>query len=150
MNRLFIGILRIGLGLAVLIGLYGQIIVIPTTAHDMVEQFHPWGPYAVPYAIVAILGVLCVQVALVAVWMLLGLVRRDLIFTARAFRWIDTVTVAAAWRRYWGSGSPAIWPWGTFPLPATADDRHYGWRGHRRLRGGGFHHAHGHHPRPAA
>lgn len=48
-----------------------------------------------PYATVAILGVACVQATFVAVWMLLGLVRRDTIFTARAFRWIDTIIGAA-------------------------------------------------------
>ncbi|MEU0126290.1 DUF2975 domain-containing protein, partial [Streptomyces albidoflavus] len=33
----------------------------------------------------------CVQVALVAVWMLLAMVQRDAIFTPRAFRWVDTI-----------------------------------------------------------
>lgn len=95
MHRLIIALLRLGLAGAVLVGLYGQIIVIPTTAYDMVQRFRPWAPYAVPYATVAILGVACVQVALVAVWMLLGLIRRDLIFTPRVFRWIDTIIAAA-------------------------------------------------------
>lgn len=95
MQRLFIGILRAGIGLAILIGLYGQIIVIPTSAADAVGQFPPYAPYAVPYIIVAILGVACVQAALAATWMLLGLVRRDAIFTARAFRWLDVITGAS-------------------------------------------------------
>lgn len=40
---------------------------------------------------VAIVGIVCVQVALVAVWMLLTMVQRDAIFTPRAFRWVDTI-----------------------------------------------------------
>lgn len=37
-----------------------------------------------------------VQVALVAVWMLLTMVQRDAIFTPRAFRWVDVVIGASA------------------------------------------------------
>jgi hypothetical protein len=40
---------------------------------------------------VAILGVACVQVALAAVGVLLGMVERDAVFSRRAFRWVDTV-----------------------------------------------------------
>lgn len=44
-----------------------------------------------PYVTVAIVGVACVQVALVAVWMLLAMVRRGAIFTPLAFRWVDAL-----------------------------------------------------------
>ncbi|WP_328546669.1 DUF2975 domain-containing protein [Streptomyces platensis] len=40
---------------------------------------------------VAITGIACVQVALVAMWMLLAMVERDAIFTPRAFRWVDVI-----------------------------------------------------------
>lgn len=91
MHRFFILALRAGVVAAILIGLYGQIVVIPTTAADEVDRFHPYGPYAVPYVTVAIVGVACVQVALVAVWRLLAMVRRGAIFTPLAFRWVDTI-----------------------------------------------------------
>ncbi|MFI8949816.1 DUF2975 domain-containing protein [Streptomyces sp. NPDC053750] len=91
MHRLFIAILRVGVVAAILIGLFGQIVVIPTTASDEVDRFPPYAPFAAPYVTVAIVGVACVQVALVAVWMLLSMVRRDAIFTPRAFRWVDVV-----------------------------------------------------------
>ena len=95
MHRIFIAVLRSGIAAAVLIGLFGQIVVIPTTAADEVDRFPPYEPFAVPYATVAILGVACVQAALVAVWMLLAMVRRGAIFTPLAFRWVDTVIGAS-------------------------------------------------------
>ncbi|MDQ0779586.1 hypothetical protein QF026_008052 [Streptomyces aurantiacus] len=91
MHRLFIAALRAGIVLAIVVGLFGQIVVIPTTAADEVDRFPPYAPFATPYVTVAIIGVACVQVALVAVWMLLTMVRRDAIFTPLAFRWVDTV-----------------------------------------------------------
>ncbi|MDJ1138117.1 DUF2975 domain-containing protein [Streptomyces iconiensis] len=91
MHRLFIVVLRAGIAAAILLGLFGQIVVIPTTAADEVERFPPYAPYEVPYVTVAILGVACVQVLLVAVWMLLAMVERGAIFTARAFRWVDVI-----------------------------------------------------------
>ncbi|MEU1870931.1 hypothetical protein RKD37_008163 [Streptomyces ambofaciens] len=96
MHRLIIAALRAGIAAAVLLGLFGQIVVIPTTASDEVDRFPPYEPFAVPYATVAILGVACVQVVLGAVWMLLDMVERDAVFTPRAFRWVDTVIGATA------------------------------------------------------
>ncbi|MEU5627023.1 MULTISPECIES: DUF2975 domain-containing protein [Streptomyces] len=94
MHRLLIAALRAGIAAAVLLGLFGQIVVIPTTASDEVDRFPPYEPFAAPYATVAILGVVCVQVVLGAVWMLLGMVERDAVFSRRAFRWVDTVVGA--------------------------------------------------------
>ncbi|WP_217139845.1 DUF2975 domain-containing protein [Streptomyces sp. AC627_RSS907] len=91
MHRLFIALLRGGIVTAMLIGLFGQLVVIPSTASEEVDRFPPYAPFAAPYVTVAVVGVACVQVALVAVWMLLGMVRRDAIFTPRAFRWVDTI-----------------------------------------------------------
>ncbi|WP_411099741.1 DUF2975 domain-containing protein [Streptomyces sp. x-45] len=96
MHRLIIAALRAGIAAAVLLGLFGQIVVIPTTASDEVDRFPPYEPFAVPYATVSILGVACVQVVLGAVWMLLDMVERDAVFTRRAFRWVDTVIGATA------------------------------------------------------
>lgn len=91
MHRVFIAVLRVGIVAAVLAGLFGQTVVIPTTAADEVDKFPPYAPFAVPYATVAIIGVACVQVALVATWMLLSMVRDGAIFSPLAFRWVDTI-----------------------------------------------------------
>jgi hypothetical protein len=49
---------------------------------------------AVAYALLGVAAIACVEVALVALWVLLSMVRRDAIFDERAFRWVDTITVA--------------------------------------------------------
>ncbi|GAA2588256.1 DUF2975 domain-containing protein [Streptomyces roseoviolaceus] len=95
MNGFLIAALRAGIAFAVLAGLFGQFVVIPTTAADEVDRFLPYAPFATPYSTVAIVGVGCVQVALVAVWMLLTMVQRDAIFTPRAFRWVDVIIGAS-------------------------------------------------------
>ncbi|MGW3954433.1 DUF2975 domain-containing protein [Streptomyces sp. NPDC004752] len=95
MHRLFIAALRAGIAAAILGGLFAQIVVIPTTAADEVDRFPPYAPFATPYATVAIVGVACVQVALVAVWQLLAMVRRGALFSSPAFRWVDTVIGAS-------------------------------------------------------
>ncbi|WP_051392765.1 DUF2975 domain-containing protein [Glycomyces arizonensis] len=95
MNSFFIAMLRLAIAGAILVGLFGQIVVIPTTAADEVDKFPPYEPFAAPYVAIAIVGVACVQVTLVAAWMLLALVRRGAFFTSRAFRWVDTIIGAA-------------------------------------------------------
>ncbi|MGH3379941.1 MAG: DUF2975 domain-containing protein [Actinoallomurus sp.] len=89
-------VLQLGIIAVFLAGLFGQIVVLPTTASDEVAQFPPYEPYAVPYVTVAIIGVICVQIALVAMWMLLGLVRHDALFSPRAFRWVDLIIGCSA------------------------------------------------------
>ncbi|MET9147666.1 DUF2975 domain-containing protein [Streptomyces sp. NPDC057197] len=96
MPRLLVLALRACVAAAFLLGLFGQLVVVPATAADEVERFPPYAPFAAPYMAVAIAGVACVQVALLAVWRLLGMVDRDAVFTPRAFRWVDTVIGAAA------------------------------------------------------
>ncbi|MER5358049.1 DUF2975 domain-containing protein [Streptomyces sp. NPDC002785] len=91
MHRFLTAALRAGIAAAILLGLFGQIVVIPTTAADEVDRFPPYAPFAAPYVTVAIVGIACVQVALVAVWMLLAMVQRGAIFTTSAFRWVDTI-----------------------------------------------------------
>jgi hypothetical protein len=95
MSRVFTIVLRAGIGAVIFFGLFGQIIVIPTTLADMEGLGLPRGPVNEIYTVVGILGVACVQVALVALWMLLAMVERDSIFSMRAFRWIDTIIGAA-------------------------------------------------------
>lgn len=52
-----------------------------------------------PSTIISVFWVVCVQVVIVAMWKLLTLVRKDLIFTEAAIRWVDVMVwfVAAAW-----------------------------------------------------
>ncbi len=98
MHRFAIAVLQVGIVAAILFALFGQVVIIPGAAAEEVDRFPPYAPYATPYVTVAIVGVACAQVVLVAVWMLLGLVRREEIFTPAALRWVDTIiwsTIAA-------------------------------------------------------
>lgn len=95
MSKFFTVILRAGIAAVILFGLFGQIIAIPTSLSDMEGLGLPVGPLNEIYTAVGVLGVACVQVALVALWMLLAMVERDSIFSMRAFRWIDTIIGAA-------------------------------------------------------
>ncbi|MFI0776370.1 DUF2975 domain-containing protein [Streptomyces sp. NPDC021212] len=118
MHRFFIAALRVGIATAVLAGLFGQIVVIPTTAADEVDRFPPYAPFATPYVTVAIIGIVCVQVALVAVWMLLAMVQRDAIFTARAFRWVDTIIGSAVVATLLASGVAGHLALAAIPSPS--------------------------------
>lgn len=50
----------------------------------------------VPYSVAGILAIACAQVALLVVWRLLSLVGAGVIFTRRAVRWVDVITLCAA------------------------------------------------------
>lgn len=91
MNRYLTLILRIALVIAIALGLFGQIVVIPGVIADEAARFPPYERIVVPYTIVAILGVACVQVVLGAVWMLLGMLRRDVVFSPGAFLWVNVI-----------------------------------------------------------
>jgi hypothetical protein len=96
MHRFLVVVLQLGIIAVFLAGLFGQIVVLPTTAADEVARFPPYAPFATPYVTVAIIGVACVQIALVAMWMLLALVRHGAIFSPRAFRWVDVIIGCSA------------------------------------------------------
>jgi hypothetical protein len=49
---------------------------------------------AVAYSVVAVAAIACLEVALVALWVLLSRVRQGAIFDERAFRWVDVISVA--------------------------------------------------------
>lgn len=92
---------RLGILGALLLTLYGQFILIPGAAPQAVQVdgtirllsgFH----WLYVYMAAAILGLVCVQVVLFASWKLLDQIQRDTIFTAKAFRWVDTVIWATA------------------------------------------------------
>jgi len=93
MSKIFTVILRAGIAGAILLGLFGQVLVIPNSGMEEFNRILP--SFAYVYATVGILGIACVQVAMAAVWMLLTMIERDAIFTLKAFRWIDTVIGAS-------------------------------------------------------
>lgn len=92
MSRLVILALRALLILISLGALGGQIVIV------VVIATHIAGPevlvLAVAYSVLGVAAIACVQVALVALWVLLSMVRRGAIFDERAFRWVDVISVA--------------------------------------------------------
>lgn len=96
MHPLITTALRAAIAAVLACGLFGQAVVIPATAADEVDRFPAYAPLATPYTLLAVLGVACVQVALVAVWRLLGMARHGAIFTPRAFRWVDVIIGSSA------------------------------------------------------
>ncbi|MDA1362307.1 DUF2975 domain-containing protein [Glycomyces luteolus] len=100
MNKFFTLMLRLALAAAFLVGLFGQVVVVPNAVLEAVTDSF-WGsynelhPYVVAYTVVAILGIACVQVALFALWRLLSMIQNGAIFSDRAFRWLDTIIGAA-------------------------------------------------------
>ncbi|MEU0881125.1 DUF2975 domain-containing protein [Lentzea sp. NPDC005914] len=87
-----------------LVALFGILVVletlsIPGSYRYMAEQNPDQAWMRWPSTIVAVFWVVCVQVVIVATWKLLTLVRKDLIFTDAAIRWVDVMVwaIAAAW-----------------------------------------------------
>lgn len=95
MNRASIIALRVFIVLLVPVTLLGQVVVIPSFARSTAQIFPEVDYLALPYSIAAIAAVGCVQVAFLAVWMLLAMVSRRAIFTERAVRWVDVIIAAA-------------------------------------------------------
>ncbi|MBP2478648.1 hypothetical protein JOF53_007520 [Crossiella equi] len=91
MNRTAVLILRAFVAFALLVSVFGQFVVVPGAVREELDLYPEFADRLLPYTVVGVAGVACVQVALVAVWFLLGLVHEDAMFTARAFRWVDLV-----------------------------------------------------------
>jgi hypothetical protein len=117
MHRLLIATLRLGIAAAILVGLFGQVVVIPAMAADEIDRFPAYEPLAAPYMTIAILGVACAQVALAAAWMLLTMVRRGALFTPAAFRWVDTVIGASSAATLLALGVSGHLAFGDVPAP---------------------------------
>ena len=95
MGRLAILALR-----AVIALIFGSLLVvqgmiIPAIGRDIDEGGAAVASLRWPVMIIGILGVLAVQVGLVCVWQLLTMVRRDTVFSAAAFRYVDVIIGAA-------------------------------------------------------
>ena len=72
-----------------------QGMVIPAIGRDIDDGGTELAHLRWPVVIVLFLGVLTVQVALVCIWQLLTMVRRDTVFGAAAFRYVDVIIGAA-------------------------------------------------------
>jgi hypothetical protein len=87
-----------------LVALFGILVVLETLSipgsYEYMAQQNPDQAYLRwPSTIVSVFWVVCVQVVIVATWKLLTLVRKDLIFTDAAIRWVNVMiwAIAAGW-----------------------------------------------------
>jgi hypothetical protein len=87
-----------------LVALFGILVVletlsIPGSYRYMAEQNPSEAYLRWPSTIVSVFWVVCVQVVIVATWKLLTLVRKDLIFTEAAIKWVNVMVwaIAAGW-----------------------------------------------------
>jgi len=95
MHTLAIRLLRVALAVLLLGSVLAQVFV-PLYASEVGTRFPEVAYLVVPYSVAAILFIGCGQVALLVVWRLLSLVTGGVIFTRRALRWVDVITVCGA------------------------------------------------------
>lgn len=91
-----------------------QVMSVPgTLAHNAAQSDDPF--WHLPLLVVLELELVCVEVVVVATYMLLGMVQQDRIFSDAAFRWVDVILVAmaVAWGAWAGLGGFVV---------ATSDD----------------------------
>jgi len=95
MNRLARWLLRVSL-VVLLMGTVLAQVLMPVFASEEGVIFPELTYLVVPYSVAYILAIACGQVALLVVWRLLSMVNCGVIFTRRALRWVDVITVCAA------------------------------------------------------
>jgi hypothetical protein len=95
MSRLAILALRAVITLMFAGLLVVQAMIIPAIGRDIDDGGAELAHLRWPIVIILFLGVLAVQVALACIWQLLTMVRRDTVFGATAFRYVDVIVGAA-------------------------------------------------------
>ncbi|WP_086819975.1 DUF2975 domain-containing protein [Allokutzneria sp. NRRL B-24872] len=96
MNRVALLVLRGLITFTLLVSVFGQVVAIPNAVADEARLHPELTDHVTAYSAVGIVGVLCVQVALVAALVLLSMAETDRLFTQRAFPWVNVVIGATA------------------------------------------------------
>ncbi|GAA1613398.1 DUF2975 domain-containing protein [Actinoplanes couchii] len=95
MHRALVTVLQGFLAFVLLVGVWAQLVLIPTTAADEVDLFPPYEPFRIPLVTAAIAFVACVQAWIVASILLLQRSADGTVFQPSAQRWV-TVLLSAA------------------------------------------------------
>jgi len=76
-----------------------QVVVLPAAFARMATESPDLAPLRWPLHVLAVVGLVCVEVVLVCTWRLLTMVRDDRIFSDRATVWVNGIVaaVAGAW-----------------------------------------------------
>ena len=96
MGKLTVLALHVVLAMVLAGSLFVQAVIVPLLAIDLEELRPDYAYLRVPLLVIAILGVITIQVTLVCVWRLLTMVRRGTVFSHAAFRYVDIVIGAVA------------------------------------------------------
>ncbi|MFC0532003.1 DUF2975 domain-containing protein [Phytohabitans kaempferiae] len=96
MGKVTILALRIVLAMVLAGTLFVQAVMVPLLAIDLGESEPDVVHVRTPLVVIAVLGVLTIQVTVVCVWRLLTMVRRGTVFSHAAFRWVDIVIGAVS------------------------------------------------------
>lgn len=99
--------LRVAIVLAFLGLVFGQAVVIPNFAAELREASPETTAQSWVLLVAGILALLAGQVALVAIWKLLTMVRRDSVFSGAAFKLVDLFI--------WAAGTAAVLALGFAP-----------------------------------
>jgi len=73
-----------------------QVAVLPAAFARMADESPDLAPLRWPLLVLAVVGLLCVEVVVVCTWRLLTMVRDDRIFSDRALVWVNGIVAAAA------------------------------------------------------
>lgn len=96
MHRLTVLALHVVLACGLLGSLFVQVVMVPLVHRDLAGADPEVLALRTPLLVVVVLGIATIQVAMVAVWRLLTMVRRGTVFSHAAFRWVDVIVVAVA------------------------------------------------------
>jgi hypothetical protein len=96
MGRLTVMTLRTVLAVVLAGSLFVQGVMVPLLAIDLDGLDPDYAYLRAPLLIIAVLGIVTIQVVLVCVWRLLTMVRRGTVFSDAAFRYVDVVIGAIA------------------------------------------------------
>lgn len=90
-TRLVVNVLRVLLVLAVLVILLIQALYLPWLSGIVARELPDTAFMRWPILTLAVLGLLCVQVGIVCTLRLLGLTRKETVFSRSATRWVDGI-----------------------------------------------------------
>jgi Protein of unknown function (DUF2975) len=96
MGRLTLLALRIVLAIALAGSLFVQAVMVPLLATDLNDLDPEYAYLRTPLVVIALLGIITIQVTMVCVWRLLTMVRHGTVFSHAAFRFVDVVIGAIA------------------------------------------------------
>lgn len=96
MGRLTVLALRIVLAVILVGALFVQVVMVPLLAADLGESGPVLAGIRTPIVIITVLGIVTIQITVVCVWRLLTMVHQGTVFSAAAFRYVNTVIAAAA------------------------------------------------------